>query len=107
MDQETMTEEEELKLWKLIKAAIRKDREPEPALTAGDDSLHRVARPESRGWLVEKGETWQPDYLTIRDGDVEWTKDHQLALRMVRREDAEMLATLSSGVERIAEHSWA
>lgn len=57
------------------------------------------------GWLLEKmreGSVW---YVTV-DQLLTWTADPNKALRLARREDAEMLSEIVDDCERIAEHEW-
>lgn len=63
------------------------------------------------GWLLETGSTSAPSYLTLTQrGHRAWTPDHMKALRMARREDAEMMfRTLPEDMNymvRISQHSW-
>jgi hypothetical protein len=58
-------------------------------------------------WLIERGISYAPSYLSICNGHWKWTKDHNEALRFARKIDAERAATTCSlKVDRIAEHSW-
>lgn len=63
--------------------------------------------PTESGWVIERGDAATPDYVTVENEQVVWTKDHMKAIRLARREDAERLAELViDHVDRIAEHQW-
>jgi hypothetical protein len=58
-----------------------------------------------RGWLLEKmheGGIW---YITV-DQVLTWTTDPLKALRLARREDANMLAEIVDDCEKVSEHQW-
>jgi hypothetical protein len=62
------------------------------------------------GWVIEKGETHYPKYLTV-NRRWDWTHDHLEAIRFARKQDAELVDShflLSERIEehRICEHSW-
>ena len=68
----------------------------------GDPSYSLYA---GSGWLLEKmleGQIW---YVTVNQV-LTWTDDVNKALRLARREDADMLAEIIDDCERIAEHEW-
>ena len=72
--------------------------------TASDPQPQQQEGPES-GWLLEKmyeGSIW---YVTI-DQLLTWTTDPNKALRLARREDADMLATVVDDCEKVSEHQW-
>ena len=59
---------------------------------------------DETAWLLERGQS----YATVKDGLLDWTApaDHGSALRLSRRADAEMLATIMDDADRIAQHMW-
>lgn len=57
------------------------------------------------GWLLEKMHEGQVWYITA-NYVLEWTVDPLKALRLSRREDAEMLATIVEDCDKIASHEW-
>ena len=59
---------------------------------------------DATAWLVEKGSA--PLYATVDNGFFRWTRDIECALRLSRREDAEMLCGIMCDGDRVAEHSW-
>ncbi len=64
---------------------------------------------DSSGWLIEKGDTSRPQYLTVSDRRWDWTYDHMKAIRFARQEDAARTTKhflIAGTVMRIAEHSW-
>ncbi len=58
------------------------------------------------GWLIELGKGAEMKYMYMDDGLIEWTKDHQLAMRFARRQDAEQFVGDWSLDVRIVEHEW-
>lgn len=63
---------------------------------------------EERGWLLERqnGFLRQTEWVTVDNGMLTWTGDSLRALRLARREDGDMLATIVEDAERITEHLW-
>ena len=56
-------------------------------------------------WVLEKTET-EVKYLAIENGCWVWTLDVSKALRVSRREDADVLAEIVEDTDRVAEHEW-
>lgn len=66
---------------------------------------------EESGWVIERGDSpgFEPLYYAPQT-DAGWDKDHLLALRFARKQDAEVIVAAyclddEHGV-RIAEHGW-
>ena len=57
-------------------------------------------------WLIEKGPHEGRIWYITADRMLEWTDDPNKAIRLSRREDAEMLCTIVEDADRIAEHEW-
>jgi hypothetical protein len=63
------------------------------------------------GWVIEKGDTHNPKYLSANHRRFYWTHDHLKAIRFARKQDAELVDShflLTERIEehRICEHSW-
>src|ERR1700759_3602207 len=63
---------------------------------------------ESAWVLVSYGEQGHEiSYLSVHNGDWRWSTDHLHALRLKRRDDAEMVAKLMDHADvEIEQHSW-
>lgn len=58
------------------------------------------------GWVIERGDS-QPSAPTYWSGPDRWSQSHMDAVRFVRKQDAESVASrLGQGYHRVAEHSW-
>jgi len=77
---------------------------PDAFVTNRSDSTQET-KPDELAWLCENGEV-QPSYITVENGMLVWTKDHLKALRLSRRDDAEMIAEICEDVWRVVEHMW-
>lgn len=63
-------------------------------------------QPEN-AWLLERNTTPEgPEYLTVASGGFSWTTDNLKALRLARREDADLLAEIMDDCQHIREHQW-
>lgn len=66
----------------------------------------RIVR--TTGFLIENGKQGSElRYLDLNEGMVEWTADHQQAVRFCRRVDADKMCDGDPGsTMRIVEHEW-
>ena len=57
-------------------------------------------------WLIELNERFGPMYFRLHDDD-DWTKDHNEALHLSRREDAESVISFYGWTNaKAVEHMW-
>lgn len=64
----------------------------------------QAAPKDELAWLVERGSP--VEYAYMDDMGVHWTSDPNKAMRLARREDAEMFAAGSDDAVRVCEHMW-
>lgn len=62
--------------------------------------------PDETGWMLEKSDKGANWFIGVIDGMLGWTTDPNKGLRLLRREDAEAIATICEDAERISEHLW-
>ena len=67
-----------------------------------------IGMDKETAWLLEKGPAHAPQYATVKNGMLDWTPpgQHETALRMARRADADALAEIVEDADRVAEHAW-
>ena len=60
------------------------------------------------GWLIERNMTPEgQEYLWVgAPGEFGWTTDHEKALRLARKADAETICYIVEDAVRVAEHAW-
>src|ERR1051325_6850308 len=76
---------------------------PEPYAGYKEHAEAVTAMHELSGWLLEKGPSDNPVYLTCEQFMFSWESDLQKALRLARRKDAEALSTIVEDAEHIRE----
>lgn len=80
--------------------AAAKGRAGASTYTLNHDIIERSA------WLIEQERDGKTRYLAVTAGEIGWTEDHNAALQLARREDADALTSLVEDADKVAEHSW-
>lgn len=91
----------------LMRGASRWHESVVPEISAPGPTAAVVAPEPRTAWCVERGSLESPQYLSVQEGRCVWTPYVRLALRLSRREDAERMAGMVRGADRLAEHLWA
>ena len=83
------------------------------SVTRSIEQPERVSLPEDEAivetaWVLERADSdpSAPLYYAPWNSGETWSQDHQYALRLARREDAERLAISLAVQTRVAEHQW-
>lgn len=65
-----------------------------------------------RGWVIERGEASDLEYLTVDRRCFAWSREHPMAIRFARSEDAALLTNhfllthMFTKTARVTEHEW-